>query len=69
MTESIIAWLIFGFAFWLGSWLSISISRRRTFGFFAISFGCFMTTLLWPLAIYERTKYPYAFWITGGGYE
>jgi hypothetical protein len=64
-----IVWLAFGFGFWGGAWLSISTARRFSVGFFDMVTGCILTTILWPLAIYERKKYPHGFWVTGGGYE
>jgi len=69
MTDFCWAWLIFGAGFWGGSWLAIPPIRRYQIGFLGMLTGCILTTILWPLAVYERKKYPCGFWVTGGGYE
>jgi hypothetical protein len=69
MSEFCIGWLVYGFGFWGGSWLAIPTAHRYQIGFLGMLIGCILTTLLWPMAIYERKKYPTGFWVTGGGYE
>jgi hypothetical protein len=69
ITEFCIAWLVFGAGFWGGSWLSEPPALRYQIGFVGMLTMCILTTILWPLAIYERNKYPHGFWITGGNHE